>query len=208
MDLSSALLLGATGGYLCGSVPFGLIAGRLRGLDIRQHGSGNIGATNVVRVMGKAWGVPVFLLDFLKGFLPVWYAAGLLGDSPEASLPAVTAALSSVLGHLFPLWLGFRGGKGVATTAGVLLALTPLGVTVGLLVWLLSLRVWRFVSLASILAGFSVVFALALQMARRGQWDAVLLGFSLLVALLVLWRHRPNIARILAGTEPKVGRRA
>jgi glycerol-3-phosphate acyltransferase PlsY len=113
-----------------------------------------------------------------------------------------------VLGHLFPLWLGFRGGKGVATTAGVLLALTPLGVTVGLLVWLLSLRVWRFVSLASILAGFSVVFALALQMARRGQWDAVLLGFSLLVALLVLWRHRPNIARILAGTEPKVGRRA
>jgi glycerol-3-phosphate acyltransferase PlsY len=208
MPLLSALLLSAVVGYLCGSIPFGLIAGRLRGIDIRKHGSGNIGATNVVRVMGKAWGVPVFVLDFFKGFGPVCYAAGLATGEGGGSTLAVVAALSSVLGHLFPCWLGFRGGKGVATTAGALLALTPVGVGIGLLVWVVTLRIWGFVSLASILAGFAVALGLACQMALSGRWDAVLLGFSAVVALLVFLRHRGNLQRIAAGTEPKVWRRA
>lgn len=211
MPPTAVLLLSAAAGYVSGATPFGYLAGRLRGVDIRQHGSGNIGATNAIRVLGKGVGVPVFILDLLKGLLPVLLAKSWLAATPGAeamvSLGAVLTGLAAVLGHMFTFWLGFKGGKGVATTGGVLLGIAPAAMAGGLAVWLLFFFTLRYVSLASMMAGVGVVATLLAQMARSGVWDGVLLSFGLLVMLLVIVRHRANIGRILAGTEPRAGRK-
>src|SRR5215471_19512313 len=144
------------GSYLLGSIPFGYLAGRLAGIDIRQAGSGNVGATNVVRVLGKKYGYPVFALDVLKGFgavkISMLVAPGvpLAWNSPE--IIGILAAISSVLGHLYPPWLRFKGGKGVATSAGALLALTPVATLIGVAIWIIVFWLSRYVSLASVTA--------------------------------------------------------
>lgn len=196
---------------MSGATPFGYLAGKLKGMDIRQHGSGNIGATNVIRVMGKGIGIPVFILDLLKGWLPVWLAKAWLVTLPEGaalvSTGAVVTGLAAVLGHMFTFWLGFKGGKGVATTTGVLLGIAPIAMLGGLAVWLAFFFTTRYVSLASMMAGVGVAVTMLIQMSRSGQWDMVMLGFGLLIMLLVIVRHRANIQRILSGTEPKAGRK-
>ncbi len=206
-----AILVCAAGGYVSGATPFGYLAGKLKGMDIREHGSGNIGATNVIRVLGKGIGIPVFILDLLKGWLPVWLAKAWLITLPEGaalvSTGAVVTGLAAVLGHMFTFWLGFKGGKGVATTTGVLLGIAPIAMLGGLAVWLAFFFTMRYVSLASMMAGVGVAVTMLIQMSRSGQWDMVMLGFGLLIMLLVIVRHRANIQRIIAGTEPKAGQK-
>jgi len=207
MTTTTALIASIACGYLSGSVPFGYLAGKLKGLDIRQHGSGNIGATNAIRVLGKGIGIPVFILDMLKGWLPVWLAAAWLeGTSVEMiSTVKVIAGFAAVLGHMFTFWLSFKGGKGIATTAGVLLGIAPLAMLGGLAAFLLFFLPTRYVSLGSLAAAVGVPATMAAQMARAGRWDFVMLSFGLVVMVLVFVRHRTNIQRLLAGTESRVG---
>lgn len=204
-----AILFCAAGGYVSGATPFGYLAGKIKGIDIRQHGSGNIGATNAIRVLGKGVGIPVFIFDLLKGWLPVWLAKTWLLTLPDAesllSTAAVVTGLAAVLGHMFTFWLSFKGGKGVATATGVLIGIAPLAMVGGLSVWLLVFFSLRFVSLASMMAAVGVVLTMIVQMSRSGIWDWVMLGFGLLIMILVVVRHTANIRRILAGTEPRAG---
>jgi glycerol-3-phosphate acyltransferase PlsY len=207
MTTTTAIILSIASGYLCGSVPFGYLAGRLRGIDIRQHGSGNIGATNAIRVLGKGIGIPVFILDMVKGWLPVWLAAGWIaqtGATPEMiSIGKVLTGFAAVLGHMFTFWLGFKGGKGIATTGGVLFGISKAGMLGGWIGFLTFLFAFRYVSLGSLAAAVGVPTAMAIQMYREGQWDFVLLGFGIVVMILAFVRHRSNIQRLLAGTENK-----
>ena len=191
MDWLLALLLG----YALCSVPFGLLLASAAGKgDIRQIGSGNIGATNVLRTGSKGLAAGTLLLDGAKGFLAVWLAWRWL---PEA---APLAALGAVLGHCFPLWLRFKGGKGVATTLGVCLGLAwPVGLAYAA-VWLVLLAVTRISSLSGMAAAVAAPIAAAVL--GRMELVPVLAG----IALIVLFLHRQNIARLRAGTEPKVGR--
>ena len=182
-------------GYAFGSVPFGLILAKLAGKgDIRKVGSGNIGATNVLRTGSKPLAAAVLLLDLAKGFAPVWLAWQYL---PEEAVPF--AAVGAVIGHCFPVWLGFRGGKGVATNAGVAFGIA---LEVGLayaVVWLAMLAITRISSVA----GMSAVIAAAVAAAVFGHWEFVnALGA---IAVLIVFLHRANIKRLVTGTEPKVG---
>src|SRR5688572_18502 len=192
MDWLFALL----GGYLFGSVPFGLLLAMAAGKgDIREIGSGNIGATNVLRTGSKGLAAATLLLDGGKGFLAVWLAWRYLPDG------APLAALGAVLGHCFPVWLGFRGGKGVATALGVCLGLAwPMGLAYAG-VWLAVLAATR----VSSVAGMSAVVAAPVAAAFLGRMELVpvLTG----IAAIVIWLHRQNINRLRAGTEPKVGRK-
>lgn len=202
-------LLMALGSYLLGSIPFGYLAGRLNGIDLRTRGSGNIGATNALRVLGKPWGYSVFLLDFLKAWLPVKLSLGwgiALMVHP-ASAPGALAALCALLGHSFPLWLGFKGGKGIASSAGVIVALFSLPVFVICLgIWLLVFTATRYVSVASIAASAALPAAVgALYALHRADWLS--LAVSVAMALLAIWRHRSNISRLRAGTEPRFERK-
>ncbi|MCA0977885.1 glycerol-3-phosphate 1-O-acyltransferase PlsY [Qipengyuania flava] len=194
IDLTVNALWAALLGYALGSIPFGLILARLAGKgDIRQQGSGNIGATNVLRTGSKWLAAATLLLDLAKGLLPVLLAKQFF---PEA---VFWAALFAVIGHCFPIWLGFKGGKGVATNAGVCFGLTwQLGVVYAV-VWIGLLAVTRISSLA----GMSAVVAAAIAALIFG-WSAYTVVL-LLIALLVIWLHRENIRRLMAGTEPKVG---
>ena len=208
-NLLVSVLLTALGGYLLGSIPFGFIVGKLCGVDIRKQGSGNIGATNVLRTLGKKWGVLVFTLDALKGL-----AAGLLAQwifRIDLAPPGVThlaaanagilAGVGCILGHNFPVWLGFKGGKGIATSAGVLLGLAPLATLIALTVWVTMFYASRYVSLASIIAAATLPTVCGLlQWFGRGSVDAIF-WFATIAATLAIWRHRPNIQRLLAGTE-------
>ncbi len=179
--------------FLSGSIPFGYVIAKLKGVDIRKIGSGNIGATNVGRALGRKYFFLVLLLDALKGFLPTLVFTKLYGLDV-----GVFCALASVLGHSFTPWLGFRGGKGVATGFGAFLALTPLGIFVGFLVWLTVLLVFRIMALASML-GALAVFITVLFIS-----DSTLLKvFAGLTALLIVVRHRHNISRMIKGEEPK-----
>lgn len=195
--------------YLLGSVPFGLVMARvLRGVDLREVGSGNIGATNAMRVLGKPLGLVAFLLDFAKGLVPTLVFAKYAGDAFGTTplLAESLAGTAAVLGHCFPLYLRFKGGKGVATGCGAIVGVQPMVFVYSGLVWVASLLVFRFVSLASILMGLAFpVFAWLLL--PHAPAFAVASG---LLTLLVLIRHRANIARIRAGTEPRVfkGRKA
>lgn len=188
-----AIFLGA---YLAGSIPFGLILTRLAGLgDVRKIGSGNIGATNVLRTGRKDLAAATLLLDAAKGGLAVWVASRIGG--PDF---AVTAAVGAFLGHIFPVWLGFKGGKGVATYIGCLIAASPLAALAFAAVWLAIAFTLRFSSLAALLASLATPFVLvalgAIQYAE---------AFGLLTALL-WFKHWPNIGRLLSGTESRIGK--
>ena len=204
MEITIDTLLAALLGYACGSIPFGLLLTRMAGMgDVRQIGSGNIGATNVLRTGNKGLAAATLLLDLVKGLAAVLLAKNLLAgpvDMPLAALgPAPVAALFAVLGHCFPVWLGFKGGKGVATNAGVSFGLAwPIGLAYAL-VWLGVLAASRISSLA----GMSAVVAAAIVAAVLGY--AAYVPALVLIGLIVLWLHRENIRRLANGTEPKVG---
>ncbi|MGA0093315.1 MAG: glycerol-3-phosphate 1-O-acyltransferase PlsY [Chthoniobacterales bacterium] len=190
--------------FLLGSVPTGYLVARAKGVDIRQHGSGNIGATNVFRTVGKPLGVLVFLLDALKGFAAVWLAAQWGGRCDWAGIAAAVAAIA---GHNYTPWLGFKGGKGIATSAGVLIALMPWAVLAIAVVWFAVFFASRYVSLASLCASAALPVAVAALWFYGCGGNAPLLGFSALIAALAIWRHRSNIQRLMAGTEHRFDRK-
>jgi glycerol-3-phosphate acyltransferase PlsY len=200
-----------TGSYLLGSIPFGYLAGRLVGIDIRKAGSGNVGATNVVRVLGKRYGYPVFALDFLKGFAAVKISMLMApGPPPEWYSPeifGILAAMSSVLGHLYPPWLKFKGGKGVATSAGALLALTPVATLIGVAIWIIVFWLTRYVSLASITAAVVLPIVILVVRSHDQNNGKPLVYSSACVAAVVIWRHRSNLSRLMRGTEPRFTRK-
>jgi glycerol-3-phosphate acyltransferase PlsY len=190
--------------YLLGSFPTGYLMGKSRGIDVRQHGSGNIGATNVGRVMGRNWGFAAFGCDFAKGFLAlfllrIWAFPHDLAWQTELLL--VTCGIAAVLGHNYTPWLGFKGGKGVATSAGVLGALLPVALVIVFSIWAIEVITLRFVSLGSVLAATALPIVTALLYPR--QW--VFLGLASLICVLVLWSHRSNIRRLAAGKESRLG---
>jgi acyl phosphate:glycerol-3-phosphate acyltransferase len=186
--------------YLIGSVPFGVIVARARGVDIFKAGSGNIGATNVGRVLGRKFGILVFALDFLKGAAPTAVMARTFGTTA-----GVAAGLAALLGHLFPIFLRFRGGKGVATGFGVVAVLMPGPTAAAALTWVTVLAVTRYVSLASVLAAVALaVVRVALTPDPFGPDECILTGFSLLAAALVAVKHRSNFARLARGQENRL----
>ena len=198
------------GSYLLGSIPFGYLAGQFAGVDIRKFGSGNVGATNVMRALGKGYGYPVFALDFLKGFGAVRISMLIAtGQPPEWNSPeifGIAAAISCVLGHSYPAWLKFKGGKGVATSAGALFALTPIGGAIGVAIWIVVFFVTRYVSVASVTAAV-VVPLVILVISWRNENGKAVFYFSVCVAAIVLWRHRSNLSRLMRGTEPRFTRK-
>lgn len=206
-ETTLSILLTALGAYLAGSFPSGFLIGKAKGLDIRRLGSGNIGATNVTRVAGKTWGRVCFCLDFLKGFLPVIAVScltrtgGILSD--DAGILPAAAAFCAVCGHIWPVWLGFRGGKGVSTAAGAILALSPLPLLSAVLVWAIVFFTSRYVSLASVnAAALLPCFALLynhFQIGRKASVPELILLF--LLALLTILKHSSNIRRLCQGTE-------
>lgn len=198
------LVIIALGAFLLGSIPTGYLVARAKGIDIRQHGSGNIGATNVFRTLGKPLGILVFVLDALKGFAAVWLASRFGGGS---DWPVIIAAVAAIAGHNYTPWLGFKGGKGIATSAGVLIALMPWAVLAIALVWLAVFFATRYVSLASISAAAALPAAVGALWFYGCGGSAPLLGFSVLIAALAIWRHRSNIERLMAGTEHRFDRK-
>ena len=197
-------------GYLIGSVPAGYLAGCIAGIDIRKVGSGNIGATNVLRILGKRYGYPVFLFDFLKGVAAVEMSI-LIFDSyhPAASreLYGILGGVSSVIGHSYPVWLNFKGGKGVATTAGVVFALIPFAALVMCVVWVAAFQASRYVSVASIAAAIALPVTVGALLYFEQLNKPVLLYFSIWLAAVVIVRHRSNVSRLLKGTEPRFQRK-
>ena len=184
-------------GYLLGSIPFGVVLTRAAGLgDIRKIGSGSTGATNVLRTGNKKIAAATLLLDGLKGAMAVW-----IGAYVDGPMGAAVGGLAAVMGHSFPVWLGFKGGKGIATGFGVLLASMPLIAGICAAVWLASALILRISSASSLLAcALAPVLAIALQVPMP------LMAMTLLVAALVFERHKANIGRLIAGTEPKIGK--
>jgi len=198
-----ALLL--TCGYLVGSVPFGVIVGRAwRGVDVRRFGSGNIGFSNVLRVLGPGPAAVVLLGDVLKGLIPVLAGRGLLASwsVPQPDLWLLAIALAPVLGHSFSVFLGFRGGRAVATTYGALLGMHWPAALLGVAVWLGAVAITRYISVGSITAAAAVPIYMALTGAR---WEWAV--FWSLVAVLVIARHIPNLRRLRQGSESKIGQR-
>ena len=205
----SALLIKALLAYLLGSVIGSLVIGRIRGVDIRSMGSGNPGATNALRTQGMKVGLTVLAIDVVKGWfatavLAAWPLA--LGQPADAALAAWSApvcGIAVIVGHLYPVWFGFRGGKGVATLVGALLGISPLLLLVFVLTWLAAVILLGFVGLASMLGAVAVVLACA-----WGDSPArtPLLVFAVVAAALILYTHRSNLARMKAGTEPRAKR--
>jgi acyl-phosphate glycerol 3-phosphate acyltransferase len=208
MDPLPLTILAAVAAYLVGGIPFGYLVARARGVDIFRQGSGNIGATNVGRVLGRRFGILVFALDFAKGALPTAAARWAAAPADPTWGPAtpdvlgVAAGLAAFLGHVFPVYLRFRGGKGVATGAGVVAVLLP-GPALGtVLVWLAALAATRYVSLASVTAAVALcLFRLALVEGPLGPDSVPVTAFCFLAAALVVLRHRSNLGRLLRGTE-------
>ena len=217
-------LLWILGAYLLGSVPFGLLIGKARGVDIRDHGSGNIGATNLGRTLGRTWGMGCFVLDLGKGLAPVLgagFSHGLIGRwmidvSPETSWLWLSVGAAALIGHVFPVFLGFKGGKGVATAFGVLLGIFPTltaAAAAGIVTWIAVIVVTRTVSLASVVAACMVPMTTAIVLLLLPTEEGVAIGarlappmaITLLIAVLVLVRHRSNIARLVSGSETTVG---
>lgn len=191
-------LIAAIGGYLLGSVPFGLVLTRAFGYgDIRNIGSGNIGATNVLRTGNKKLAIATLLLDSLKGLIAVLIAGYFFNYDA-----AIMAGLFAIIGHLFPVWLKFKGGKGVATTLGTLLALTPFVGVIACGIWLLTALITRYSSLSALVA-----IAAAAPLAHYFYGNPNLTGFCGVVATLVFVKHRANIHRLINKEEPKIGQK-
>lgn len=227
-SLAAEAFIAAAIGYCLGSFPTGYLVGRRHGIDIREHGSGNIGATNVVRVLGKGPGYFVFACDTLKGWLAVYLGTlvALLLSSGAAQLPAafgraihamgplalpagIPAAVGCILGHNFPVWLRFKGGKGVATTIGVVIGLMPIGVAVSAVVWFTSFHLFRYVSLASLLGALALPLT-AWAVASRQSGGALVnphFWFSVAASAMIFWRHRSNVGRLWRGIEPRFERK-
>jgi len=222
MTAAHQVLLGLVApAYLLGSVPFGLLVARTRGIDPRRAGSGNIGATNVGRLLGGKYFAIVFIFDMLKGLLPMLAAAAILrqsrgsvrADHASEYLLWLLVGFAAILGHMFSIFLGFKGGKGVATSSGVVLGLFPyytLPAIVAMAGFLLIFKTSRYVSLASICA--AVIFALAfIGIGLATGWPVFgeqwpLTAFAILVAVMIVYKHRSNLARLRAGTESRFGR--
>lgn len=231
--------------YLAGSIPFGLLIGKVNGIDIREHGSGNIGATNLGRVLGRRFFFTCFFLDMLKGLLPTLLAGHFMGTLVTLRVETgdafwwLAVMVAAVLGHMFSPWIGFKGGKGVATGLGALIGVFPamaLPAAGALLVYMMVLMLWRYISLASCSAAASlplwtwVTFAqyrtlMLRQQSTRTDWDRLTIeqvqmaqadipnygmpffAVSIALALLVIYKHRTNLSRISRGEEPKLGER-
>lgn len=188
--------------YLLGSIPFGYLLVKLRqGRDIRAIGSGNIGAANVTRMSGLAAGLNTLLLDALKGFLAVWVVAQVTGENITWM---IAAAVCAVAGHMFPVWLGFRGGRGVATGVGVFLAICWPAVVAALGIWAVMVLLWRYVSLGSIVGAAALPLLTYFLYAPGHAPPLVVSVGTTLVAVLIIVKHRPNIERLLAGTETRL----
>jgi glycerol-3-phosphate acyltransferase PlsY len=189
--------------YFVGAIPTSYLAARLfRGIDLRHHGSKNLGATNVYRTLGWKYAIPVGLVDIAKGAVPVLVFAPRVSDS---QLFALACGVAAIAGHVFSVFVRFRGGKGVATAAGVMLGLAPLALGVALVTWAGVLRLSGYVSLASIAA--AAVFPLAVYLLERPDRPEIL-WLDALLAAAIIWLHRANIRRLLNGTESRFGRRA
>jgi acyl phosphate:glycerol-3-phosphate acyltransferase len=187
--------------YVLGSIPFGFLIVKARGSDIRETGSGNIGAANVARTAGAIAGILTLVLDAAKGYLAVWLAARWAYGNERWMM---AAALAAVIGHMFPIWLRFKGGKGVATGLGVFLPICATAVLAAVLLWLLVVAFWRYSSLGSILAAVALpVFVHLLYAPRHAPPPEVTVG-TILISILVLVKHRSNIERLIAHTEPRL----
>lgn len=200
MEISALVSLPLVG-FLAGSVPFGLLVARAKGVDIRKHGSGNIGATNVLRVVGRPYGIAVFVLDCLKGLLPVLWARGDSWAGTAGELLPILTGLAGILGHNYSPWVGFKGGKGIATSAGVLMGLFPWSLGIGLVVWWLVFKWSRYVSVASMVAAVSIPCTELVLSMVRGDWRPYSLGFTIFIAIMAIWRHRSNIRNLREGKE-------
>ncbi len=209
MNTTLLYILAGTVAYLMGSIPFGFLIAKTQGVDIRTVGSGNIGATNVFRSVSKKLGVITFALDFLKGYcgaalLPL--LANAIASAPLEGLVAdilpVFCGALTIAGHNWTCFLGFKGGKGIATSAGMLMGLSPLGVSIALSVWFVIFVTTRYVSVASICAALTMaVLVWPLHLKTHGVWFPAVLT---LLAALAIWKHRSNIARLRAGTESRI----
>ena len=204
------------GAYLLGSVPFGLIIAKAYGKNLREIGSGNIGATNLSRAVGKKWAYVCFLLDTLKGFIPMFAAVKIISSQPNSTELLLTLAVgfACVLGHIFSVYIKFKGGKGVATSFGIAIGLWPYYTISGIaafIVWIIFVLIWRYISLASIAAAivFPVTLAAAIVMIK--SWNLAelwpLLIAAVVIPIMVIVKHRQNIKRLIAGTESKISSR-
>ncbi len=195
--------------YLIGGIPFGYLIAVIKGIDIRTEGSGNIGATNVGRVLGKKYGLIIFILDMLKGFavvllVPAAVSSAVNISTTTGNLLAVLCGFCAVLGHAFPVYLKFKGGKAVATSFGVFIWLVPISIAIAFGVWLLTVIVTRYVSLGSMIGSLSLVGVIVIVVDSPFGDNIYLTVMSVAVAILIIARHTSNIQRIIAGTEKKV----
>jgi glycerol-3-phosphate acyltransferase PlsY len=188
--------------YVIGATPFGFLAGKSRGIDIRDHGSGNIGATNVLRTLGKPVGITVLILDVLKGMMPVLIAEWVGVET----LVQIATAAAAILGHNYTFWLGYKGGKGIATTGGALLSIMPIAIISAIVLWILALKITRYVSVASIVAALTIPTVLTIRSFISSEWNIPVLCLGLFVCVLAIWKHRANIARLRRGEENRFGK--
>jgi len=207
--LTLGILIAVLVGYLLGSIPTGYVVARAKGVDIRSAGSGNIGATNVFRILGTPAGILVLLVDAAKGWIAVligmrmiwpWIAPDVVTGTAEWL--GVAAGVAAVLGHNYTFWLGFKGGKGIATSAGVLAGLVPQALLVALGVWIAVVVLSRYVSLASILGAFVLPFAVWFW-----RYSTLMITITALLAAMAIYKHKSNIQRLLKGTENRVGKK-
>jgi acyl phosphate:glycerol-3-phosphate acyltransferase len=207
------LVIFLIGAYLLGSVSFGVLIAAAHGIDLRKVGSGNIGATNLSRALGRRWAYVCFILDLAKGFLPTLAAGLWLGQRGTTMMLVAQLAVgcAAIIGHVFPLYLGFKGGKGVATSFGVALGLWPyytICAVITLAVWVAFVLIWRYVSLASIAAAFAFPVVLIAAIAMVPDWRFgelwPLLIVAMIIPVMVFILHRDNIVRLLAGTESRI----
>ena len=209
-------LLTAIAAYLLGSIPWGFLAGKARGIDIRTAGSGNIGATNAFRILGKTAGTIVLVFDGLKG----WLAVSFLPEIAHRIFPAtswtletqellrITAGVVVILGHNYTCWLKFKGGKGIATSAGVLAALVPWTFIIALMTWVIVCVLTRYVSVASIVAAVALPFATLWAHFKWGPpYTILMIVIASLMSALAIYKHKANIFRLMNGTENKIGRK-
>lgn len=214
LDMRLALIIGPLIGYVIGSTPFGMLIAKAKGVDLRKVGSGNVGATNVGRTLGKKWGYLCFFLDVGKGFICVAGAMVFTSREPALINQAIWlgTGCGAILGHVFSFWLRFKGGKGAATSLGVVVGIYPYFTYAGLVafaIWIAVTLISRYVSLGSIIAALAFVplflgFSLAFNWPATDLWP--LGSFALAMVALIIIRHRSNIGRLIAGTENKIGK--